>query len=229
MRNKFICRFSYCAPLVLILLGGAATKTGAAPIDFSNPTSISIPDSGAATPYPSNISVSGLTGTVTDVNVTLFGLTHTFPDDIDILLVGPTGVKIRLMSDAGGVNDVSGVNLTFDDAALSSLPDSAQIVSGTFKPTNHPNAVGPAEDSFPAPAPGLPYGTLLSDFNGINPNGTWSLFVFDDAAGDEGTIAGGWRLTLDGVERAVPEPGSLTLLGMGLAGLGIIRRRRAKN
>src|SRR5215212_2509052 len=36
---------------------------------FFNTASITIPNSGAASPYPSNISVSGMSGTVTDVNV----------------------------------------------------------------------------------------------------------------------------------------------------------------
>jgi hypothetical protein len=34
-------------------------------------------------------------------------------------------------------------------------------------------------------------------FDGTDPNGTWSLFVFDDGAGDAGRIAGGWSLELE--------------------------------
>lgn len=33
-------------------------------------------------------------------------------------------------------------------------------------------------------------------FNGTDPNGTWQLFVFDDAGGDRGDIAEGWDLTI---------------------------------
>src|SRR6266487_1038855 len=40
------------------------------------------PGPSKAAPYPSAITVSGLTGTVKDVNVTLTGLSHTFPDDV---------------------------------------------------------------------------------------------------------------------------------------------------
>ncbi len=49
----------------------------------------------------------------------------------------------------------SNVTLTFDDAAANSLPNNAQIVSGTFKPTN-----SGVSDTFPAPAPAGPYGSI---------------------------------------------------------------------
>ncbi|HXI88430.1 MAG TPA: C25 family cysteine peptidase [Blastocatellia bacterium] len=159
---------------------------------FSNPAAITINDNAAATPYPSTITVAGLSGVINKVTVTLTNLNHTFPDDIDILLVGPTGQKAILMSDAGGTLDLVNVTLTFDDAAASLLPDGGQIVSGTFKPTDFE-----AGDTFPAPAPAGPYPAALSGFNGTNPNGTWSLYVVDDAVGDLGNINGGWSLTID--------------------------------
>lgn len=157
---------------------------------FANPASITIPNSGVGSPYPSTISVSGVTGTVSRVIVQLFGFNHTFPDDVDVLLVGPGGQRVILLSDAGGSLDVVNVNLTFDDTAASPVPDSAQIVSGTFRPTN----IG-SGDPFAAPAPGAPHGVLLSDFNGVNPNGNWQLYVVDDAGGDLGSFAGGWSLS----------------------------------
>jgi Ca2+-binding RTX toxin-like protein len=154
-----------------------------------------IPDSGPAAPYPSTINVSGLSAAVTDVDVTLNNVTHTFPDDIDVLLVGPQGQKVIVMSDAGGPDPgITDTTLTFDDAAPGSIPDDAPPAPGAYKPTD---IVEPGEenDTFSPPAPAGPYSTQLAAFNGTNPNGTWSLYVFDDEVGDLGDIEG-WSLRI---------------------------------
>ena len=156
-----------------------------------NATPIVVPSSGVANPYPSGIVVSGVTGTVTKVTVTLPNVTHSYPDDLDIVLIGPLGQKVMLMSDAGEGPDLTGVALTFDDAAPFALPDGPGIMSGTYKPTDY--EIG---ETFPAPAPPPPYGLALSVFNGANPNGTWNLYVVDDDGLDQGTIAGGWSLSI---------------------------------
>src|SRR5205085_4203189 len=86
---------------------------------FSNPTPIAINDATIANPYPSSINVSGVGGSVGKLTVTLNNFGHSFPDDVDILLVAPNGRSVVLMSDVGGGFNVSGVNLTFDDSAAS--------------------------------------------------------------------------------------------------------------
>lgn len=156
---------------------------------FSNTETITIPGVGTATPYPSSIDVSGLGSSVSAITVTLTNMSHTFPADVDILLVGPTGAGVILMSDVGGGTDIVNVTLTFNDAAASGLP--ATIVTGTYRPTN-----ANSPDPFAAPAPAAPYATALSTFIGTNPNGAWRLFIVDDLAGDAGSIAGGWSLDI---------------------------------
>jgi uncharacterized repeat protein (TIGR01451 family) len=163
---------------------------------FTNVAAIIIPDHGSASPYPSTIPVSGLTGLVGKVTVSLNGLTHGFPDDIDMILVSPSGQKVVLMSDTGGGHSLTNVNLIFDDNAAAGLPDSARIVSGTYKPTDFE-----AGDSFPPPAPAGAVSAFLSAFNGSNPNGNWSLYVVDDATGDSGLIAG-WSLSITTINPA---------------------------
>ena len=128
------------------------------------------------------------------MTVKLNGLTHTFPSDIDVLLVGPGGQNAIIMSDVGNGNAVTGVNLTLDDAAATSMT-SATLVTGTFKPTNLVGGA-PEPDTWPAPAPAASGGSALSVFNGTSPNGTWNLYVFDDAGGDVGSFATGWDLTI---------------------------------
>ncbi len=194
-------------------------------ITFSNFDTISIPGSGTegiGDPYPSIINVSGMMGPIIDVNVTINGLSHTFPDDIDILLVGPGGQKIILMSDAGASHNVTNISMTFHDEAASSPSNGQFLVSGSFKPSDYHGNGGPI-DVFPAPAPGGPYGSLLSIFDGTAPNGNWSLFVFDDQGSDVGRVANGWSLD---IATAVAEPSTLVLFGAGLLGLAARKRRK---
>ena len=158
---------------------------------FTNTTAISTLDNTSGSPYPSSIAVEGMPGAISKVIVKLNGLQHTYPDDIDILLVGPGGQKVMLMSDAGGSTDVVNVNLTFDSATVTALPDKSQISSGTYLPTNYGST-----DPFSAPAPAGPFGTSLSAFNVTSPNVSWNLFVKDDAALDVGSISNGWELII---------------------------------
>lgn len=170
--------------------------------------------------YPSSIDVAGQ-GVVTSLTVTLGNYSHTFPDDVDVLLVGPTGATCLLMSDSGGDNAISSgspINLTFDDSAPSGVPDNPPIdpiATGSYRPSRGTPTFGscamPVGDfcvpsNFPSPAPAGPYGSTLSVFNGTNPNGTWKLYVIDDSPGDSGDITNGWSLT---ISAPPPCPGSI--------------------
>jgi hypothetical protein len=150
---------------------------------------IAILDNSTASPYPSSIFLSGLGNTIMDVNVQLLGMNHEWPSDIDILLVGPQGQNLILMSDAGSAFDLVDVDLTLDDDAALSLPQYSAITSGTYRPANYAPA-----DSFPAPAPSPSTATSLAVFNGTDPNGTWSLYIVDDSIMLGGSVSGGWCL-----------------------------------
>jgi uncharacterized repeat protein (TIGR01451 family) len=164
---------------------------------FENPTPLKMPDNAPAIPYPSTLTVSGLTATVYKVTATVSNLSHTFPDDFDILLVGPGGQSVLLMSDAGGNSALSDVTVIFDDEAELILPNSGVILDGTrYQPTDY----GPAPDPFPAPAPASPFGGALSVFNGTDPNGVWSLYVVDDFQDDTGSVGNGWSLDITTVD-----------------------------
>jgi len=176
--------------VALTAWGGVAPASGAG-FFFENNSGITINDAAAATPFPSTINVAGVTGTVTHINVGIVGLSHTFPDDIDINLSSPGGQGVMLMSDAGGSGDVSGVTLVFSDCALRVAPNSGQIVTGRYRPSNY------AGDAILVGAPDDP-ATTLAVYNGLSTtgvNGTWSLYVSDDAGGDIGSISG-WNITI---------------------------------
>jgi uncharacterized repeat protein (TIGR01451 family) len=189
---------------------GAATFTFGLPSTTAqaNTGAIIIPDHGPASPYPSTITLSGLTGAVSHVSVTLSNLTHAFPDDIDVLLVAPSGQKVMLMSDAGGGFSITNVNLTFDDSAAASLPHASALASGTFKPS----AYG-SNNILPSPAPVGIRSPAFSVFNGLNPSGTWALYVFDHSVGDAGSIQGGWGLSITTVQPLNPVLNLIVTLG----------------
>lgn len=170
----------------------AATLAVALPADAAStvPGPIAIPDNTAASPYPSTITVSALTGVVLSVDVTLVGLTHTYPADLGVMLVGPGGQATLLMGHVGGPAGVSAVTVTFSASATASLPATGPLGAGPYRPSA--DATQPL--AFPAPAP-AGAGTDLGVFTGTDPNGVWSLYVVDGWASDVGSLAS-WSLDI---------------------------------
>ncbi|MCS6935506.1 MAG: proprotein convertase P-domain-containing protein [Chitinophagales bacterium] len=140
------------------LLGPCNLSTPAG--TFSNNTAQSIPD---VSTINVPITVSGITGNVCKVTITI-NINHTWDADLDIFLIGPGGQVCELTTDNGGSGD-NYSNTTFDDAAPTSITTGIAPFTGTFLPE-----------------------TPLSVFNNVNPNGTWTLQITDDLAGDVGTF-----------------------------------------
>jgi uncharacterized repeat protein (TIGR01451 family) len=180
----------------------ASTRTGNT---FCNTGPIAIPatfsPSPASTPYPSNLFVTGLTGNISKVTLSLNNFNMTAPSDADVLLVGPGGQKFIPFSYIGGTTlAAANVNITLDDAAANQLPSTGGVTSGTYKPTVH----NTFQVSFPSPAPAGPHttaapngtATFANTFGTLNPIGTWQLFV-STHGGTNATsnFNGGWCLT----------------------------------
>ena len=187
---------------------------------FSAPGAITINDNAIATPYPASVNVSGMSGVISKVVVTLKGLIHDFPADLDVLLIGPAGQKVMLMSDAGGNSPIS-TDVSFDATAAAVVPQSTAIeTSSTYKPTDYTTG-NPATDNFPVPGPAAPYPTDLTVFNGTSPNGTWNLFVLDDGADDAGQLANGFTLTITTSAASSDTPPIVTNPGAQVTAVGI--------
>jgi hypothetical protein len=171
---------------------------------FSSNGQIDIPDAGSegsSDPYPSIIEVDAFEkykkAKIKDVNVTLRGFSHTFPDNVDVMLTRGNR-RATVMSDVGSSTDANGLQITLDDQAGGNLPINGALASGTFQPTNDTGTgeANAADDPFSAPAPTPNGNSALSTFKGAKPDGEWRLFVVDDFNNDTGAFANGWKLEI---------------------------------
>lgn len=140
--------------------------------------------------------------TIGDVNVNLSSLSHSWDGDLLIQLISPTGTTVTLSANHGGsANNYIGT--VFDDEASTSIAAGGAPFTGSFRPDQ-----------------------LLSAFDGQDAFGTWTLRVADQAWMDTGSI-NAWGLSLEGREASnVPEPASLALVSLALAGAAAGRRRK---
>jgi len=110
----------------------------------------------------------------------------------------------------------SGMSITITDSATmdihTAIPMSGGSVSGTYQPDGRTTDPLNTLDTDARPA-------MLADFVTLDPAGSWTLFVADQAAGEQSTLQS-WSLTVTGV----PEPGTTLLALLGV--LPLLRRRR---
>jgi subtilisin-like proprotein convertase family protein len=136
---------------------------------------LSIPNNNP-TGVTSNNVVSGFTGNVLDVNVTL-DITHPRDSDLTITLISPNNTSIVLASHVGG-NGANFTGTTFDDSATLSITNALALAvaapfSATFQPAN-----------------------AIALLKGFAANGTWKLKVVDNIAGASGGILNSWSLQI---------------------------------
>lgn len=165
-----------CLAMVAIV---ALAATGANGQIYNNATDVAIPDTPAVS---SSIVISDFVGSITDVNVCM-ALNHTFDGDLDIVLAGPGGLVQHLTSDNGSSGDNYGNASTgtyFDDEGATAITTGTAPFAGRFSP----------ETTAQAMTSGAPSATAgsLSRWDGMNANGTWTLWIDDDAGGDTGTL-----------------------------------------
>jgi hypothetical protein len=131
---------------------------------FSNTANVCPPD-GNITGTTSVIAVSVAGNNLTSITVNIPNRSHTWYDDLDIMLISPTGQRIILMSDCGGNNTGTGNrNYTFVQGGTVLGDGANPTASGNVSPTNY------GAETWPDGAATI---TAMNQFTG-DPNGNWT-------------------------------------------------------
>ncbi len=150
---------------------------------FTQSTPTAIPTGPAV--VTSSVIVAGAGPYLWDLNLTTF-LTHTFAADLDITIGSPAGTVVTLTTDNGAGNDNTFNGTVWDDDA-----NPAGQVPYT---TNNGMATDHAYVNLTLASPLVPEEDFAA-FLGEDPNGTWTITISDDLAGDGGSLAS-WSLEL---------------------------------
>ena len=152
-------------------------------VSFATTTPLAIPNGPAV--VTSTIVVSGAGTYVQDVDA-ITALKHSFPGDLDVTLSSPAGTVVTLTTDNATTNDDAFDGTRWDDDA--NPAGQVPYVTNDGLVTDRVYAVS-------TPAATLVPEEPLGAFIGENPNGTWTLTISDDLAGDGGSLDS-WSLEL---------------------------------
>jgi uncharacterized repeat protein (TIGR01451 family) len=167
--------------LAVTTLPNAPITTTAPAVTQSTP--VAIPTGPAV--VTSTLVVSGAPTSILDVNLTTF-ITHTFAADLDITITSPAGTIVTLTTDNGGGNDNVFNGTVWDDSANPGGQVPYTTNSGIVTDHLYVNLT--------LASPLVPEEALAA-FIGEDPNGTWTLTISDDLAGDGGSLDS-WSLDL---------------------------------
>jgi subtilisin-like proprotein convertase family protein len=136
-------------------------------------------------------------GRILDIDA-LLDITHSYDADL-VLSLSHGGTSVLLANRQGGSGGANYTGTVFDDEADIGIDAGYAYApyTGSFRPEG-----------------------ALAAFIGQDIFGDWTLTATDSEAGDAGTI------NSFGITAAVPEPASLALFGLGLAGFAAASRRR---
>ena len=199
-----IGRWASLAALLLMALpaSGQLKQSASEGINFIDATLDpinSVPSKAA--PYGLEIKIGSTVGgatlldghKITRVAVRLPNLTHSYLADLDIMLTGPDGLGVVLMSDVALNQPAGNLDIVVRDDASLSFPAglTPTVVSGSYKPTN----LSPSDEPFPdSGSPSIQ--AALNAFVGKKAKDTsWKLFALDDRFTDRGNV-GPWELQL---------------------------------
>ena len=149
----------------------------------TNMTPVAIPTGPAVVSSTLNVATTGTS--ILDVNLTT-AITHTFAADLDITIQSPAGTVVTLTTDNGAGNDNVFNGTVWDDDA--NPAGQVPYVTNNGLATDH------AYVNLTLASPLVPEEAMAA-FIGEDPNGTWTITISDDLAGDGGSL-NNWTLDI---------------------------------
>jgi hypothetical protein len=206
-----VTKMNVVATMAALLLVGASARaaiftvsdTPDAPIPVGNPVGIA-----------STINATGLPPEIVNVTMTLdisggnngdlYG--YLSYDGVLVTLINRPGVSGSNPLGAMG----SGFNVTLTDSAVVNVNNASEtpgaVLTGTYNVNGSPGMPGNGSAAF------------QSAYSGLDPNGTWTLFLANESSGGDPSELVSWSLSID----TVPEP---TNVALGIFGVCAVAGR----